>query len=204
MITLPASIVQELHKISSDGSIIYLAEIVITPTSEHIRLARNVDDVAWDGQTWSKAWFEIETIPEGSSGEIPELYMYTSNIGGLMEVEILSRNDLADSKCTLYLVNSNCLDETTPVFSTTFDVMKVMCDNETVKIKLSTYNPYLQSFPAWRIHGSLCQYPVFKGSRCGYSGAATTCDRAFLTCLNYGNSARFGAFPGIMNEVVDV
>lgn len=207
MITLPSSIVQELHKVASDGSIIYLAEIIVNnenTADEYIRLARNVDDVVWDGETWSKAWFEIETIPEGSSGEIPELYLYTSNIGGLMEGEILSRDDLQDATCTIYLVNSNCLDETTPVFSATFDIMKVMCDSETVKIKLSTYNPYLQAFPGWRIHGSLCQYTTFKGARCGYSGVTTTCDRTFPTCIALGNSARFGAFLGLIKEVVDV
>lgn len=205
MIMLPTSIMQELHKLASDGSILYLVEIIVNnenTADEHIRLARNVDNVVWDGETWSKSWFEIESIQEGSSGDVPELFLYTSNIGGLMEEEILSRDDLQDATCTVYLVNSNCLDETTPIYSATFDVMKVVCNNETVGIKISCPNPYLQSFPMWKLHGSLCQYPVFKETRCGYVGAATSCDRTLATCISLSNSSRFGAFLGLSREVV--
>lgn len=206
MITLPTSLVQELHKIASDGSVVYLAEINVYESgvlSETIRLARNYDDVTWNGQTWTKSWFEIETISESSTGEIPELFIYTSNIGGLMEEEVLAHNDFQDSTCTLYFVNSNCLDETTAAFSATFNIMKPVCNNETVGLKLSVDNPYLQAYPFWRLHGSLCQYQTFKGDRCGYSGAITTCNRTLAACIAMSNQTRFGGALSLFEEVVE-
>jgi hypothetical protein len=38
---------------------------------------------------------------------------------------------------------------------------------------------------------------VFKGSRCGYAGAATTCDHTMATCQAFANLARFGGFPSV-------
>lgn len=207
MITLPSSIMVELHKLNTDASVVYLAEIAIYTSgvvSTYIRLARNIDDVTWNSYTWQKSWFEIETISESSAGEIPELFIYTSNVGGLMEAEVLTYGTFADSTCTIYFVNTNCLTETTPIFSATFQIMKVTCNNQTVGLKLSVENPYLQAFPFWRIHGSLCQYPDFKGGRCGYAGATTTCNRTLAACIALGNSTRFGGQLGLFEEVVDV
>lgn len=199
--TLPSSIMLELHKLTSDGAILYLLEI-----PEHaIRLARNTDDVIWNGYTWTKFWFELEAIPESSSGEVPELYVYTSNIGGFMEAEVIAHDNFEESTCTLYFVNSNCLTETVPVFSATFNIMKVSCNREKVSLKLSVDNPYLQAYPVWRLHGSLCQYQHFKtDARCGYSGAATTCDRTLAACLNLGNQLRFGGALGLFDETQDL
>jgi hypothetical protein len=208
MITLPSSILLELHKLNRDGSTIYLLEI-----PEHsIRLARNTEDVVWDGHTWQKSWFEIETLTEGTAGEVPELFVYTSNIGGLMEAEVLAHDDFQGSTCILYFVNSNCLTETTPLFSATFQIMKPVCNSKTVGLKLSVDNPYLQAFPLWRLHGSLCQYPTFNPDitspfhdpRCGYTGATTTCDRTLTACLALSNQTRFGGVLGLFKEVQDV
>lgn len=196
--TIPTSIMQELHKLQSDGAVIYLLEI-----PEHsIQLARNTDDVIWDSKTWTKFWFEIDALTESSSGQVPELYVRLSNVGGFIESEILAHDNFEDSTCVLYFVNTNCLDETTPILSFTFDVMKVSCNEESVSVKLSVQNPMLLAFPVWKLHGSLCQYPSFPSDlRCGYSGLDTTCDRTISDCISKGNYARFGGQLGLVNEV---
>jgi phage-related protein len=202
MITLPSSIMQELHKIASDGAVIYLAEI-----PEHgIRLARNTEDVTWDSKTWSKFWFELDPLSESTSGEVPELTVKVSNIGGFIEQEVVSHDNFEDSTLVLYFVNANCLSETTPILSLTFDIMKVSCDKNLVTIKLSCQNPILLAYPPWKFHGSLCQYPSFPSDpRCGYvAGVYTTCSRTLADCILRGNQARFGAQLGLINEVISV
>jgi hypothetical protein len=38
---------------------------------------------------------------------------------------------------------------------------------------------------------------IFKGARCGYAGAATSCDHTMATCQAFANFARFGGFPSV-------
>ena len=45
-----------------------------------------------------------------------------------------------------------------------------------------------------RVVGRLCSY-VFKGTRCGYAGATTSCDHTLATCTALSNQTRFGGWP---------
>ncbi len=43
-------------------------------------------------------------------------------------------------------------------------------------------------------HPGSCRWKKFKGRRCGYSGAATWCDRSYARCAELGNTDNFGGF----------
>lgn len=43
-----------------------------------------------------------------------------------------------------------------------------------------------------RMQSSSCSWRAFKGAECGYSGAATKCDRSYARCETLGNTANFG------------
>ncbi len=45
-----------------------------------------------------------------------------------------------------------------------------------------------------RAQGRLCTY-TFKGSRCAYAGATTSCDHTLATCTVLSNQTRFGGWP---------
>lgn len=200
MISLPTAILQELHKNNSDGSTIALVEI-----PEHsIYLARNTDDVVWDGHTWHKFWFEFDAVESASSNNVPELDLITSNLGGLIEQEIIAHDNFRDCTCIIRFVNSNCLNETTPIMEVTFNIVKPVVSNTTVTLKLSVENPLLRSFPSWHYHGSICQYKQFKDDLCGYSGAYTTCNRTIKDCLARGNQKRFGAQLGLYDDYAEL
>jgi hypothetical protein len=50
-----------------------------------------------------------------------------------------------------------------------------------------------------------CRWKKFKGTECGYSGAATWCDRTYTRCQALGNTANFGGerfLPSIVDRVV--
>lgn len=204
MNSLPTSIKQELHKLASDAPIIYLLEISGSTGSNIARLARNVDNVTWNGYTWTRFWFELDTISEQSSGQ-DELYVYTDNLAGWMEELLLANDNLEGCTATVYFVNTNCLDETEPVYSVTYYVQKPTVDAKQVGLKLGVDNPYLQSCPAWTLHGSYCRYPVFKTDpRCGYTGAETECDKSLERCIELGNQLRFGGMLGLFRETQDL
>lgn len=197
--SLPTAILEEYHKLSRGGSTIVLLEI-----PEHdIRLAQNLEDVTWDGKTWQKFWFEFEAVEDATADNVPEVQVSTSNVGGQMEAAIIAHDNFEESTCIIRFINSNCLEETTPVAQITFQVMKPIVNNLTAALKLSVDNPLLLSYPTRKYHGSLCQV-TFKGDLCGYAGPDTTCSGTITACLAKGNQKRFGAQLGLSDDYVDL
>jgi len=166
-----------------------------------IRLVRNTEDIVWNGYTWTKTWFELDTISESSEDRQPELTVNFSNIGGLIENEMVDHNNFKRAICNIYLVNSFCLDEVDPIYWISLQVQNATCTRKQVSIKLGLVNPLLLAYPAWNFHGSLCQYRKFRGPLCGYSGDFTTCNRSLANCIERNNTERFGAQLGLLGEI---
>jgi phage-related protein len=199
MLNVPSSIIRELYDLHRESALVFLAEL----PDYDIRFARNTEDIEWNGETWTKTWFEFDAIGESGEGKQPELNVTFSNIGGLVETEMIIHNNFAGATCNIYLVNSNCLDETDPVYSVSLQVQSANVTRKQVSIKLGLINPIMLSYPSWKFHGNLCQYTEFKGLLCGYSGALTTCDRTFAQCLARDNIERFGGQLGLLGEIQD-
>jgi hypothetical protein len=54
------------------------------------------------------------------------------------------------------------------------------------------------------LHSVSCRWKDFKGTECGYAGAATWCDRTYSRCETLVNTVNFGGFrwlPSIMDKV---
>ena len=47
-----------------------------------------------------------------------------------------------------------------------------------------------------RVVGRLCNY-TFKGTRCAYAGAGTSCDHTLASCTAFSNQTRYGGWPTI-------
>jgi phage-related protein len=190
--------------------------------SSGIQLARNIDDVSWNGRTWQKFWFEVETITESTSNAT-ELQVSVSNLGGWVEGQIIEYDNFAGKTCTIYIINSNCLDDAEPIFSITLDIQKPVVDSLVASLKLTAENPFLLSYPSWHFNANICQYkdlsPVwdwngqswvyggdwrgFKGILCGYRGPHTTCNRTLEDCALRFNTARFGGQLGMRGAVIE-
>lgn len=196
MLSKPLSIVQEIHKLNTSSATVLLAAL----PDYNIYLARSLSDIVWNG-TYKAAWFEIEAMEEDSSSNAPQLSIVFSNLGGMVEDEVLVNNGFPEATVEIYLVNVNCLDQTDPVYSVIMQVQKVTCTRETVTFKLGMSNPLLMAFPGWKFHDSICQYAEFKGELCGYTGVLTTCNRTLTQCIARSNTERFGAQLGIMGAI---
>ena len=203
MLTLPTSIIQELLKLASDGAVLWLLSL----PEYGIYLARNTEDIEWpagSGTVYQKFWFNVGALKSAATGAIPDLTIEIDNVGGMVEGEVIANNYFFGAICNIYIVNSKCLNEATPIYWIAFQVLKPVCDGKTVQIKLGIENPILMAFPSWRFHGSICQYRQFKGRRCGYTGSEETCERTLEACLTYGNTERLGMQLGIIGEIQDV
>jgi hypothetical protein len=220
MRNLPVSISQELHRLSTDGALVCLLAInrsdpdwpiIDDDGTIGIYRSRSFEDLVWTGYgagtTWKKFWFEIDTLEENTSGSIPELTIVTSNIGGFVEKVVIDNDNFEESTCTIYLVNTNCLNETDPIFSMEFDIKKPIVNRMAVSLNVAAENPLLFIYPSWHVHGSVCQYRKFgltngvNGFLCGYAGGyPLACNRSLMACRGFGNSDRFGAQISLRDE----
>ncbi|MCE5334215.1 MAG: hypothetical protein LLG06_06465 [Desulfobacteraceae bacterium] len=199
MLTLPSSIVRDLHKLASSGAIVFLLSV------PHYELywARNTADIVWRGNTYVRSWFDLGLIAGSSDASLPSLVVSISNIGGMVEHEVVRRNSFRGVDMNLYIVDSNCLYENTPLYQMVFQVLKPTCRTKSVEFKLGIENPILMSFPSWKTHGAICQYTEFGGYLCRYVGLYTECDRSVSNCIARSNVERFGAQLGIMGEIYE-
>ena len=85
-----------------------------------------------------------------------------------------------------------------PEIELNFDVLSSNADAQWVYFILGAMNPWNKRFPRNKVYKNICRYYDFKGDRCQYAGAETTCDRSLDTCRNtMDNSINFGGFPGV-------
>lgn len=92
--------------------------------------------------------------------------------------------------------------DSTIVFEGTIDDWSL--DEERVTITIASV---LQRWSQRTInnYGPSCRWKVFKGTECGYTGGATTCDRSYQRCVDLGNQDNFGGFrwlPSIQDKPI--
>lgn len=202
MLTINSSILGELHKLSSDESVIFLFGI----PSIGLFLARNNENIDWDGHHWIAFPLDVGLINVNSEGKLPELVVRCHDVNGLVESYVLEYGGFMGLIAEVHAINSGYLEDEGSIFSFEFEVKAPHCEADLVQIHLGVENPFSQRYPAMYLHGNLCQYTDpdgFRGVRCGYTGAQITCDRTFATCITYGNQARFGGQPGLIGTVHD-
>jgi hypothetical protein len=66
-------------------------------------------------------------------------------------------------------------------------------DENTVELEAEELLAAIDQDVSGRLFTPSCNW-IFKGNRCGYSGAGLTCDRSWAKCNSYGNTHRFGGF----------
>jgi len=201
MLTPPLAAIQEIHKLHSSGSILYL--IAVPQYGDY--LARSRCDIAWNGTTYQRSWFEIEGVAEDSDSQSPQVLVHFSNVGGFVEERVLANGNYSRAWVDLYVVNSNCLDETEPIYHVRLQVQKVTPTRKQVTFQLGLTNPLLLTFPAWKFHDSICQYKPYNLDLCP---KVAVCAQTLTACLAWGNDVsghpyteRFGAQLGLMGAI---
>jgi hypothetical protein len=177
--------------------------LVSIPTQD-IYIARNIEDVVWNHKAYQKFWFELDGITVDSDGKLPEITISVDNVNRTVQYYVEQENGFIGETLNLYIVNSEHLSETTPIYELEFQVVGCSCDPKAVTFKLGLENPFFLKYPASQFHQNLCRYRVFKDAvQCRFSGAGASCDRRWITCVTYGNQARFGGQPGIIGTLLD-
>ena len=203
MLTIPAELVAKKNALYDPGAAIELLEIVMSELSSTLRLTSNNAEIAWGGVTWTPFPFGPGEATESGEGELPTLEVRVANTGRIVQGYLeQTENGLVGDTVTYRLVHSAHLDKAAYV-TEEFQILDSRCSVEWVTFTLGAENFFFRRFPQNVFKRDICRWKVFKGTQCGYAGAATACDRSFAACIALANQARFGGFPGLVNGLFE-
>jgi lambda family phage minor tail protein L len=197
MLTLPSLIITEKNKLSSTGAWIVLLTITM-PDSTVIRLARNNEDVVYQGNTFTAFDFSIDEISSDSKGQLPSVVLRIGNAGRVMQAYLEAQDGIVGASVLIQVVNSSLLNQDFSELDLTFEVQKASADARYVSFELGIPSPLNKRFPLYRYSGTICNWVSrFKGAECKYSGPVTSCDGRRSTCISLNNIENWGGFTGL-------
>lgn len=209
---ISSAAIQEKNKLAggSGKHWIVLLDIDVPGLEDNIRVTSDNSETVWNGNTYVPFPFEIDEISDTSNGEVPRVDIRVSNItrameGYLQDYDYYTKvNGYSPIELTISVVHSAHLDLTDPETEYVFHLKQPKTVGKWATFTLGANNPFNKRFPLNRLLKNRCRYKQFKNWRCGYAGAATTCDRTLARCRELGNSERFGGTPGVGNSPVIV
>lgn len=195
MLVWEAAAILEKNKLASDAPFLVLLKIEHTKLTDPIYLARNTEDVEWNGKTFVRFPFNFSQMTTDSQ-TIPTVDLTVSNCGGLIQSYLQQYNGLADAKVTMYLVHENLLTRTEALMTIEFSVNSVSYDESWITFKLGCSPELNFKFPLHCYMSNYCPFR-FKDIRCGYTGTASACNNTRAECRI---PSRFGGEQGMVGN----
>jgi phage-related protein len=201
---------RERHAIASGEPFLQLMDIAVLvddTTTEHVRLARNIDDITFDAndgngpQVYQAFNFEMGECKISSDGSVPEVTFTASNVMRILQSTIETYGGLSGSELYLYAFNTT-QPAGEPDLAMQFTIKQATCNAKNVQIKCGAPSPMRRLFPTYKYWPNSCIWRYKSGVGCTYSGTMTTCSKTIdgdNGCKAHFPSAvlPFGGFPGI-------
>ena len=198
MKTIPAALILEKNKIATSSVLMILAEITFNDdASTVVRLARNNEDITFEGNVYTAFPFEIDTI-NFEKGRIPSIALRVSNVSRLVQTYLEDTDGAVGSTVRLIVVNSTDYTSDLSDLELTYNIVDSSADAKWVSFTLGMPSPLNKRFPLYKYIANHCNWAAnFKGVECQYAGAETTCTGTLTRCRELSNSEHFGGFIGL-------
>ena len=196
---LPATLLLEKNKLDAKYPWLLLLEFILHPGQENetiYRFVRNYQDITFQGHTYTGFNFSLGFIEESTESKIPTVSLVVCNVTQYLQPVLEAEDGAVDSKVRIIVVHSDLLAEDYSELTLEYDVIAPHIEANSISFQLGAPSPFKQRFPRYRYFTDMCPF-VFKSARCGYTGAATSCDHRFKDCKSLGNQTRFGGVPGL-------
>jgi len=198
MNNLPASAIIEKNRLATPNAFLLLLDVEIGD-SQKIYLARNTEDVVFNGNTYIAFPLEVDPVKQSSGGDIPTLSLRVANESRALEAYLEELDGLVGKKVVLRIVNSAHLADV--ALELTFDILATVPDAHWVTFTLGAPSPLRMRFPRHKYLADHCNW-VPGGAECGCAAAAGVCAKTLAACRGYNNSRRFGGSIGLSNPGV--
>ena len=189
----------------ASGAWLWLVQIAV-PGQDTLRIARNTEDVNYDGNDFDKFNIQIGQQVFSGDGSIPRVTLKVfQDINRKVEDLVNETEGALGAQVKLIRVNEKFLD--TPVAALEFDYDNLASESDTewCTFTLGIPNLLTQRFPLRIYSSSMCSWtppPLFKGPECQYAGEDATCTGTYEDCYVKGNAVHWGGELGLDPAVV--
>lgn len=163
-----------------------------------LRLTDHPTALTYKGASYTPAGLQIEGIAE-SPGQFANFRATVSNIDGVAQ-GFLQDGEILNRRHAVRLITVDQSGLTTGAAYGWFHALQASADRDRVTLTLGLWPLSAVSVPRDRFLRTKCRW-VFKSTECGYSGALTTCTKAYVStdgCSGRSNQPRYGGFPFLL------
>ena len=166
MKTLDSAIITAKNALSVDAPWVILIELTL-PDTTVIRMARERDDVTYDGNTYTALPMAFGTVNQSSDGRLPSLTMQIANPTRVLEPYLHLLDGLSGCAVSMLLI----YDTDSPVLADKwgFVVTRSASAEGWVEVELGARNLYKRRIPRDRYIPGFCRH-VFRGAVCQFTG----------------------------------
>lgn len=196
MLKLSPAAILAANSICSDAAWVILLEIILPNDPDHIYIARNNEDVLWNGQTWQAFPFEISEAKSDDKGTLPTLNVDVDNTTRDLEYYLQKGNGGTGGKVVLRCVLATEPESDIAEFEEYYSVKSTTVTEKAIRFSLGNAYPAQSRRPWDRYMKNYCPFK-YKSTKCAATSTLTSCNHTLADCRKRGNSKRFGGFPGI-------
>lgn len=183
-----------IAKLLSETASFYLLVAMDLVASAH-RITDMDIPYYYDGNAYTPADLTLGQMSSGAVMQVETLDFTVQNVDMQMASHFL--ND--DQRGRQAVVHFTCLDDNRVAIATPQLFRGLIADwrMDELAIRITLKNELvLWKKRTLRKARVMCRWP-FKGTECGYSGAAGACDKTYARCAVLGNTANYGGFRWI-------
>jgi len=199
---MPANLTALKNQLSQPGAWVWLLTVTLPNSGGTLRYAANTEDVSYGGNTYTAFNFSIGGFTCDSEGEIPELTMTVTNVGYVLQDYMRTCNGLVGGTISFVQVNTDYLAEDYGDDVVSMTIVGTENRWPDVSFTLGVPPAVRYRVPEDRFNPHSCRHK-FKSTRCGYTGALTTCNRNPDDCVARGMfPANYGGPLSLRREAV--
>ena len=191
----------------SGGAWIWLVKIEITGQATQY-IARNTEDVVYYSQTYTKGNVDISGQQYTGGCSVPSVNIRIAQDGtGTLEGIINDSNGGEDGTVTLIRTHEDFFTDSIAPLEMSYDIIKAGSDSQWVNLEIGIPNPLTQRLLADMYSSTKCSEAKpsrFKGPKCQYAGANTSCTGKYSDCYTKGNHVHWCGDLGLDGNVVRV
>jgi len=148
-------------------------------------------------QTYTRAPINVSNIEYTTIDNSPRVNISISNIDRVIAAYLLAYDGMRGRAITIVRVFQSLLTNPNACIVEKYYVDSVQLNMNEAQFQLAPKATVQGAQIPKRVYRrSQCQFK-FKGTDCGYSGAALSCSKTLASCEQYSNVSRYGGFPGI-------
>jgi lambda family phage minor tail protein L len=193
-LTIPLSILIEKNQLSSPHSWLMTLDVAIN--SKTYYFVRNTENITFKGQTYGVFPFDLASVDENSKGELPQLTLRVSNVGGILQQDVEDTDGAVGATVLVRFINTVDLAADFAFAERLYEIVSAVIKGDWMSFTLGAPNPLRKAFPGDLYRVDYCNWQ-FKSAECAYAGATSTCARTLDACRALNNSGRFGGYPGL-------